>query len=218
MKKSLAVLLCGIAVMVMTVILYFSILGNILLEAIHFVALVVIILAEIVTTAYACFANGSPRKVAATVVSGFMIPYAVILSVIYIVKFPMGYVAYLGWFFAGALVLNAIAFILIYFDSHKKDENDRIQIAKENMLTLRKIIKCILAEPAAQPYAVRLKALEENLHFSNDTVIAAEDEQIRQLLLQMQEQIAKPEFDCEGMLADLETAVDRRKIMTSRNV
>ena len=218
MKKFSAVLLCGLAAIVLTVVLYFTILGNIILTAIHFIALVAILLAEAVTTAYVYFAKGCPRRIAAAVISGIMIPFAASLSVVYIVSFPEGYGAYIGWYCAGTLVVNLLGFILVRFDSNKSDENATLQNAKSHMLDLRKLVMCILADPAAKPYEDKLRSLEEKLHFSNDCVIAAEDENIRLLLLQLQENIADPEFDCEQMLQKIDKTIDQRKILTARNV
>ena len=218
MKKFSAVLLCGLMAMLLTVVLYFTILGNTLLTAIHFISLAAILLAEAVTTAYIYFAKGSPRRIAAAVVSGIMIPFATVLSVVYIVNFPEGYGTYIGWYCAGTLVVNLLGFILARIDSNKSDENATVQNAKSNMLNLRKLVMCILADPAAKPYEDKLRSLEEKLHFSNDCVIAAEDENIRLMLLQLQENVADPEFDCEQMLQKIEKTIDRRKIMTGRNV
>ena len=218
MKKFSAVLLCGLAAMLLTVVLYFTILGNVLLTAIHFIALVAILLAEAVTTAYAYFAKGSPRRIGAAVISGIMIPFAAILSVVYIVNFPKGYGTYIGWYCAGTLLVNLLGFILVRFDSKKNDEDATLQNAKNNMLSLRKLVMCILADPAAKRYADKLRSLEEKLHFSNDCVIAAEDDNIRQMLLQLQQNITDPEFDCEQLLQKIERMIDQRKIMVSRNV
>lgn len=37
-------------------------------------------------------------------------------------------------------------------------------------------------------------------------------------LLDLQQNIADPEFDCEQLLQKIERMIDQRKIMTSRNV
>ncbi len=47
--------------------------------------------------------------------------------------------------------------------------------------------------------------------------IAAEDEEIRLLLLQLQENISNPEFDAAQAFAKIEKAISVRNIMTSRN-
>lgn len=107
--------------------------------------------------------------------------------------------------------------ILIVGAQHD-DTFDEAQNAKSNLLGLRKIAKAVLVDPAAAQYAGRIRALEEKLHFSNDNVIAPEDENIRHMLLQLQSGIADPEFDCEKMLTDLEKAIDLRNISTSRTV
>lgn len=218
MKKFSTVLLCGLSAMALTVILYFTVLSNALLTAIHFIALIGILLAEGITTAYVYLFKGSPRRIAAAVISGLMIPFATILSVVYIVNFPEGYGTYIGWYCAGTVVVNLLAFVYIQFDSNRATENIPLQNAKSNMLTLRKLVMCIVADPAAKPYEDRLRKLEEKLHFSNDCVIATEDEKIRQLLLQLQDNIADPEFDCESALQKLELTIDQRKIMANRNI
>lgn len=218
MKKVSAVLVCGLAAMVLTVVLYFVILSNALLAAIHFIALVGILMAEGITVAYVYFSQGSPRRVAAAVVSGLMIPFAAVLSVVYIINFPTGYGTYIGWYCAGSLVVNVLAFIFICFDSHKTVENEVLQNAKSNMLGLRKLVMCIAADPAARSYEDKLRKIEEKLHFSNDSVIVVEDEKIRQQLLQLRENVANPEFDYDEALQKIELTIDQRKIMTSRNV
>lgn len=217
MKKFSISLLCGLAAMVLTVILYFLILQNILLQVIHFVALVAILLAEGITTFYACSTKGNPRKVAVALFSAIMVPFAIILSVVYIVNFPTGYGAYIGWYCAGAIVVNVIAYILLRFDSSKRAENDTLQNAKENMLGLRKIVKCIMADPAAQAYDKQIRALEEKLHFSNDNVIVEEDENIREMLLQLQKNIEDAEYDADSQIKKIGKAIDLRNILTSRN-
>lgn len=218
MKKFSAVLLCGLVAVMLTVVLFFTILGNVLLTTIHFVTLIGIVLAECITTAYFYCAKGSPRRIAAAVISGTMIPFAAILSVVYIANYPCGYGTYIGWYCAGTLAVNLMAFILTRFDTNKSNEGASLQNAKSNMLSLRKLVMCIAADPAAKLYEDKLRIIEEKLHFSNDCVVAAEDEKIRQLLLQLQENVADPEFDCECALQKIELAIDQRKIMTSCNI
>lgn len=213
MKKFPGVLVGGIAAMLLTVVLFFTILGNIILTAIHFITLVAILVAEGVTTGYLYFAKGSPRRLAAALVSAIMIPFSVILSVVYILSFPEGYGTYIGWYVAGTLVVNLFGYILVHFDSRKNDENDSLQAAKNNMLNLRKIVKCIQADVAAKPYDDRLRKLEEKLHFSNDCVISAADENIRSMLLNLQSNIANEDFDAAQMLEQIEKAVDTRNVM-----
>ena len=88
MKKIPVSLLCGAAAVVITIVAFFTIFNNIVLQAIHFISLVAIVFAEIITTVYAMFSAGNPRKVGAAVVSAFMIPFAAVLSVVYISNFP----------------------------------------------------------------------------------------------------------------------------------
>ena len=218
MKKFPAVVICGIAAMVLTIILYFTILGNVILAAIHFISLVAILIAEGITTFYAAQIGGSPRRLAATVVSAVMIPVSLLLSAVYIVNFPEGYGSYMGWYLSGTLIVNILAYVLMHFDTKRTAENDRFQHARDNMMAMRKRVRCIMADPAAKPYAQKLRALEEKLHFTNDAVIVAEDETIARMLMKLQSNIANPEFDTNQLLTELEQTIDMRDIMTKRSV
>lgn len=218
MKKFPISLLCGIAVIVATIILYFTILGNVVLEAIHFIALVAIVLSEAITTVYALFAKGSPRRVAATGLTAILIPFAVVLSVVYIISFPRGYGAYIGWYFGVSVIIHAIALVLVFFDSRKTHEDEQLQKAKNNMLYLRKLVKCIMLEEAAEDYRERLSAIEEKMQYGNDCVIAPDDETLCGLLLELQSNIGKPDFNVDELLAQIEKLVQRRTISLSRTV
>lgn len=213
MKKSPVVLICGLAAILLTVVLFLIIVGNPFDATMSVLALAAILLAEVISTAYIWCIKGSPRKLAAAVVSCVMTPYAVILSAIYLADCSERYDTFVGWYCVGTIVVNAICLILASFDSRKTGEDNRIQNAKGSMNDLRKIVKCILVDPAAQAYSAQLAVLEEKLEYSRDYVITAEDERIRMMLLQLQERIADPNFDSKQMIAQIEKAIDKRNIM-----
>lgn len=212
MKKFPISLLCGIAAIVLAVILFFAILGNVVLQAIHFLSLIAVIVAIAQTTIYAMLAKGDPSRVAAAVISSVMIPAAVALSVVYISAFPFGYGAYLLWYFSGMVVVNGIALVLIRFRAHKTEENMSVQAAKENMQYLCKQIRIILTEDHAQAYADRLSAVEETLRFSNDAVIVPEDTQISGLLDRLRSSVAEGAEDTQELLSALEKTAKQRVI------
>lgn len=218
MKRPSAVLITGILVMVLTAVVFFTIVGFGALAAIHFVTLTAMLISEAITTGYAYFAKGNDRRTVAALITAAMIPFSVCLSIVYITRFPLSYGTYIGWFCVGQLVVNIIGFLLIRLDANKTEENDRFQEAKANMLNLRKLVKAVMADPAAQPIANELRALEEKLHFSNDNVIAAEDDQIRAMLAELHQNVDNPDFDCKQHIAKINKVIDTRNIMTSRTV
>ena len=218
MKRPSAVLIIGILVMVLTAVIFFTIVGFGALSAIHFITLTAMLISEAITTGYAYLAKSSARRYAAAFVTAAMIPFSVYLSIVYITRFPLNYSTYVGLFVAGQLIVNIIGFILVRFDTNKTEENQSFQEAKTNMLNLRKLVKVIMADPAAQPIADELRALEDKLHFSNDNVIAAEDDQIRAMLAELHSNVDNPEFDCKQHIAKINKVIDMRNIMTSRTV
>jgi len=218
MKKASFSLIGGIGAILVTVILYFVILGKVLLETICLITLLGVILAEAVTTILAYLAAGNPRKVTAAIVSAIMIPIAIILSVVYIIAFPFGYVTYISLYAVAFIIVMVITAILYSFSAKRDNANDALQNAKNNMLYMRKLIKLIKSNPAASQYEVKLNKLDEKLHYSNDAVITQQDEQITNMLVQLNSNISVPGFDVDGALTEIEKVIDARAILSSRTI
>ncbi len=187
-------------------------------QAICLITLLCVILAEGITTALCYFSKGEPRKVAGAILSALMIPFSVILSCVYIVNFPFGYMTYLGLYVVAYLIVGAIILVINVFASRKNAESESFAQAKENILQLRKLVKCIQLEENADKYKKELDSLEEKLHYSNDNVIANQDEEIRSMLYQLQSQISDNEFDSRAFIEKIAKVIDARNITTGRNV
>ena len=212
MKKFPIAWLCGIASVIVTGILYVILFREADLKAIHFITFGAIVLSELITTIYAAASKGRPRRVAAAVMSALAIPVTITLSYVYLNFFPDAYITFICWSAATLVLVNTFSVILVGLDSNKGKQNDQLQAAKQNMLQMRQQVQCIAAIKGAQPYAARLKALDESLRFSNDAVIAMEDGRIQQLLTELQAGIYNEGFDAENMLSQLEQLVQRRTV------
>jgi len=218
MKKVPISLLCGASAIIVTILLYFVLLSNVVLQAIHLITLVGVIVAEAITTAFAYLSKGSPRKVAAAIVSAVTVPISITLSVVYILAFPKGYVTYILMYFVLVILVNVLAAIIYNFESKKVEESVAFENAKQNMLYMRKIVKSISVNPAAAEYKNELDKLEEKLHFSNDSIISAEDNVIGNLLLELRDNIENSEYDVAAAITDISKKIDERNIMCSRTV
>lgn len=84
------------------------------------------------------------------------------------------------------------------------------------MLALRKVVQLTMLDPAAKQYKTDLNRLEEKLHFSNDSVITAQDETIYALLVELQDNIANPGFDVKAAIAQINYTIDTRNLMAKR--
>ena len=215
MKKTPVSILCGLAAIIATVVAYFVIIGNIFAQIICFITLLGVVVAQAVTTTLAYLSKGEPRKVAATVVSAFMIPVSVALSIVYIVNFPHGYGQYLGLYFAAFAIILVICAILWKFSDNRKADNDALQSAKSNVLELRKLVKCVMLRQGAKQFKKQLDEIDEKLRFSNDTVITAADENIRRMLIELDNSIDTEDFDAAKFIETISTEIDRRNIFSN---
>lgn len=211
-------LICGGASILITIILYLLILESSLTEAICLITLLGLIIAEGVSATLFYCAKADPRKMTAAFNSLIMIPIALILSIVYIVNFPEGYITYLG--------IYAVAFILVMsFGSFfwgsankRKQEDNAVQSAKANMLEMRKIVKFIMSKPNAQQYRKELYAIEEKLHFTNDCVILEMDANIRQMLIMLDNNIDSSEFNTAEYIQAISNEIDRRNIFSKNTI
>lgn len=214
MKKIPYSILCGLISILVTILLYFLIIGNIFLEVICLITLLGVVFAEIITTLLAFFSKAEPRKVAATGLSALMIPVSVILSGVYILNFPEGYASYLKIYFIVYAVILTISAIIWKFTSHKNDEKAAFQNAKNNMLQLRNLVKCIMLEANAEKYKKELTELEEKFRFSNDAVITPADANIKNMLLTLKNNINDENFDIAAQISTISKEADLRNIYT----
>lgn len=218
MKKMPISILCGIAAILVTIISYFVIVGNIFAQIICFITLVGVVIAEAVVTFLAYASKGEPRKVAATVVASFMIPIAIFLSVVYINNFPKGYGSYLGYYFSALVIVLAICAIIWKVADSRKKDNDLLQNAKTNMIGLRKLVKCVTLKTNAQNFKKELDDIEEKLRFSNDCVITAADENIRMMLIELEKNIDNEDYDAKEQIKAISNEIDRRTIFTKNTI
>lgn len=218
MKKIPVSFLCGAIAVLITVILYFTVIGNIFTEIICFITLVGVVFAEIVATLMAYFSTSEPRKVAAVGVVSLMIPISVVLSFVYIIGFPKEYGTYAGYYFSIFAVLMLIAAILWGFSGRREDDNSYLQNAKNNMLNMRKMVKSIMLEDNAKKYEKELSELEEKLRFSDDSVISEADSLIFDMLTTLQSNIDDESFDVLNYIGKIGKEIDRRNIFAKKTV
>ncbi len=215
MKKIPISLICGVLLILVTILLYYIIFGNTLFMGIRLLTLIGLVIAEAVTTLLAFFSKGEPRKVAAAFVSSVMIPVALTLSIVYSLVFPLGYATYIAWYFVCYLLTASVVIILWVFQAKRAAQNADFQNAKGQMLRMRKIVTCIMADPAAAPYKKQLREIEEKLHFTNDGVVAAQDTEICSMLLDLQDNVSNAEYDVPAQIEKLKKLIDVRTVMTS---
>lgn len=218
MKKMPISILCGMAAILVTIISYFTIIENIFAQIICFVTLLGVVVAEAATTVLAYFSKGEPRKIAAAITVSFMVPISILFSIVYITNFPKGYGSYLGYYFSIFAILLVISAIIWKFADNRKEDNEALQNAKANMLELRKIVKCIMSSENAINFKKELKQIEEKLHFSNDAIIVEMDANIRQMLIELENNIDNKDFDVAEHIKLILNYIDRRNIFASNTI
>ena len=218
MKKMPISILCGIVAIFVTIISYFTIIGNIFTQIICFITLVGVVIAEAVVTILAYLSKGEPRKVAATILTSVMVPISIFFSLVYITNFPKGYGTYLGCYLSAFAVILVISSIIWKFADNRTNDNAELQKAKSNMLELRKLVKCVSLKENARKFKKELDVIEEKLHFSNDAVISEMDINIRQMLIELDDNIDNEGFDSAEQIKKISSEIDRRNVFTKNTI
>ena len=213
MKKLLTGVVGGVLMIIVTLLFSVIILKDAELEAMHFVALGGIIFAELCWTGIVYYARNNPRRMAATGTSIITVVFSILLAIIYINAFSDAFLTYFCWYFIGVIVLNAVAIALFIFDAKRTSESKELANAKENILNMRKVVKLIMTIPAAADYEKELEALEDKLHFSNDSIVCESDSAIMNMLLGLKTNIGTPGFDTNTAIENINSAIDRINIL-----
>ena len=90
--------------------------------------------------------------------------------------------------------------------------NEKLQNAKANMLTLRKLVKCVMMKETAENFKKELDEIDEKLHFSNDNVIMEMDANIRQMIIELENNIDNENFNSEEQIKAISSEIDRRNV------
>lgn len=218
MRKWSYSIVCGVVLILVTIVLYIVILNNLFAQLMNFITLCGVVVAEVIAVGLAFLSKGEPRRLGAVVLFTLMVPYAIALSIVYIINFPTGYFSYIAWYFAGFLVAAGLSVVLFVFGARRQSEQAVLQDAKNSMLEMRKLTKMIAATEAGCGHAEALRRLEEQLHYSNDSVIAPQDAEIRECLLNLRDNIAKAEYDAEAEIAKIAEMVEIRTISARTTV
>ena len=126
--------------------------------------------------------------------------------------------SYLGYYFSAFAIILAICAVIWKFADNRKNDDDVLQSAKANITELRKLVKCVMLKQNSKNFKKELYEIEEKLHFSNDAIITESDSHIRQMLIELENNIDNDDFDTAGLIKAITSEIDRRNIYAKSTI
>ena len=212
MRNRNTVLISGIAVWIVTLVLYLLLCDSLFKLPVCWLAVVFTLISEAVTTAAFAFSFGEPRRVGGAVAALIQTLLTVGLSVAFIVSAALWIPLHL---FVGAYLLTqAIVLVLLYvlfaFAQSKAEERAQISGSKQVAARYRTLVQSLLHSPAGKEYAALLNGLDEELRFMDDGVTDPLDETIFTKLQTLANGIGTEGFSVEDAVEDVKDVIRQR--------
>lgn len=209
MKKRYGIL-SGIVVVALTILLYTLLVKDFFKIPMAIVALCLVLLSEVATTVALVGFKDGYKSVVTTAVLGAQTAITVVLSLLYINIFKTAFTGFILFYLLtfGIAVLLLLYVFLFRGESRAKDKV--MNTARNNMLDIRNLANSILNSPEAAPYRAELKRLDENLLYSDRTVIADLDGDIYNMLLTLEARIGDDTFDVVGYIEEINAMIKQR--------
>ncbi len=209
MKKRYGIL-SGIVVVALTILLYTLLVKNFFKIPMAIVALCLVLLSEVATTVALVGFKDGYKSVVTTAVLGAQTAITVVLSLLYINIFKTAFTGFILFYLLtfGIAVLLLLYVFLFRGESRAKDKV--MNTARNNMLDIRNLANSILNSPEGAPYRAELKRLDENLLYSDRTVIADLDGDIYNMLLTLEARIGDDTFDVVGYIEEINAMIKQR--------
>lgn len=209
MKKRYGIL-SGIVVVALTILLYTLLVKDFFKIPMAIFALCLVLLSEVATTVALVGFKDGYKSVVTTAVLGAQTAITVLLSLIYINIFKT---AFTGLILLYLLTAGVAALVLLYvflFRGESRAKDKVMNTARNNMLDIRNLANSILNSPEGAPYRAELKRLDENLLYSDRTVIADLDGDIYNMLLTLEARIGDDTFDVVGYIEEINAMIKQR--------
>lgn len=213
-KMNIGSWIVGLIITAATAAVYLMSVHEMLDVAMCWICFGVILVLELVTTALFASAGDDPRMVARGTAFLLETVAVILISVVYILFFPDSYYGY-GIFVVSLTALSAVAAVILtrsYASTTRAQA--QVQNAKGNMRRCRSVVNLMLTTPGAEQYRGQLQALDEQMRFSNDSVITEVDDAIFAQLCALADGIRDGQEDVASLIRQIQGLLERRAFLT----
>lgn len=208
MNKSKYGFISGILVIVTTIILYTLLVENFFKIPMAYITLVSVLVSEAIATVALFFANGYKSTIIASVFGAHAL-VLIVISIFYINIFPFAFIG-----FSVVYLLSLVAAILpILWILQLRPSSKEFQNAKINMSKIRALVNSMINSDVCKAYREELKKLDENLRFSDDSVVDEMDKEIEAKITMLSERVSDPDFDVLNAISDINNVIKQRNFV-----
>lgn len=178
-------MLCGIVVMMVTVLVYVLLPGAPWEKPVYGLSLFFVLLAELILMLVTAYGKMSIPRAALISVSMLHVPATMGLSLVYVL--------FWGWQVRGFLILNILLLAgvflidasLVYFFRKIGEGDEKVIDAQNIMRQCVELAHALVVGNAGSPHLPKLREIHEDLRFSDNTVLTGEEVRILEHLSQL---------------------------------
>lgn len=203
-------LISGILVMVTTILLYTILVKTFFKVPMAYITLLCVLASEAAATLTFTMIKCDYKRIFTSIVFAIQAILTIIASIVFINLFVFSYKGFFT-FYTLSLVASALAIIFLYALRGNVDaKNQEFKDAKSNMADIRMAVNKIINSPEGAEYKKELKALDENLRFTDDSVQDSLDIDIECKVGVLATNIGAANFDVLNAINEINDIIKQR--------
>ena len=212
-KKNLYGLHFGLVIVATTIALYAVAVTNLFKFPMAYISLFALVLSECVATAAFLFIADARKSIFVTGIFSAHSLLLFLISLVYINVFPLAYIAFTVIYLV-SLTVCILAVLFLYGLAHSGDKDSRqFKDAKISMMSIRANVNAIQNTENGQKYRKELSALNENLRFTDDSVVDELDATINSLINELAAHIDDAEYDAKKAIDAINLTIQQRNFV-----
>ena len=213
MNKNKYGLMAGILAVITTVLLYVLLVDNLFKIPMAYITLCAVLISELIATAAFVVIKNSYKRIAVVSVFGAQAVLLLVASILFVNIFVFAYVSFTVLFMLSFVAAIFLLLFVFKFRNEADVQQTEFKSAKINMVTIRAMVNELIHSEKGVLYKKELLALDENLRFSDDSVQIEMDQDIKQKVAYLAENMGAPDFDAIHTISEINNMIKQRNFI-----
>lgn len=213
MKKRIYGIIAGAVVIALTIFLYVIFLDNVYDPLMALLCMAGVMLSEM--TAVGCYYSieKPTKQLTMTAVFGLHALVVAGASLVFINVLPLEYKSFFVFYACSFCIAALVGLFAFGITSKVEKSRQDFNNAKCSMVSTRSIVNNMINTVENAEYVTLLKELDEDLRFSDDSVVHGMDTTIYNSICQLAQNIADSQYDVPAAIENIRKMIDQRNFM-----
>ena len=213
MAKRVYGLIASLIVIASTVCLYILLVDNIFKFPLALLCLSAVVFSELITTILFIAVKNQPRSLLSSAIFAVQTALTIVVSLPFINIFVVSYTGFFIYYLVSIVIAILINLFVFGVSSNVLKSKSEFENAKKKMAITRAVVNSIINSSEGVPFRAQLVKLDDNLRYSDDSVINEIDDAIyNKICILSQEIVSSPE-NVEQLINEINDLIKQRNFV-----